>query len=289
MSSRLTKKSVVSVPCRSVRMPAVEPLALAPMARRPPIEHRQLGSGQPEQVGAVQQQGLRRKLLALAQVVAEAVRPRLEHRERLDVGVLLRGVGPPGANGTVMSWPASFAAFSTAAPPASTIRSASEIVEPDALNSCWIPSRVDKVVASSAGSLTAQPRCGSRRIRAPFAPPRMSVPRNDAADAHAARTSWGTDRPESRTVRLECGDVGVTDQLVVGRRHRVLPQLRLRHPRAEVARHRSHVAVQQLEPGLGERAGELLRVLEEVARHLLVRRVEPQREVGRQHRRTVLP
>ena len=32
----------------------------------------------------------------------------------------------PGVNGTFTSWPASFAAFSTAAPPPSTIRSASE-------------------------------------------------------------------------------------------------------------------------------------------------------------------
>ena len=79
----------------------------------------------------------------------------------------------------------------------------------------------------------------------------------------------------------------VVDQLVVDGRDRVLPQLRLRDPRAEVARDRAHVAVQQLEPGLGERVGELVRVLVEALRDRLVDRVQPQREVGRQHHRGV--
>ena len=57
--------------------------------------------------------------------------------------------------------------------------------------------------------------------------------------------------------------------------------------RAEVAGDRAHVAVGQLEPGAGERVGELVGVLEEAARDLLVDRVEAQRQVGRQHRRRV--
>ena len=80
----------------------------------------------------------------------------------------------PGANGTVISWPALRAACSTAAQPPRTIRSASETFRPawERLNACWISSRVPSTVASSAGSLTAQFRCGSSRIRAPLAPPR---------------------------------------------------------------------------------------------------------------------
>ena len=35
-------------------------------------------------------------------------------------------------------------------------------------------------------------------MRAPLAPPRMSVPRNEAADAQAVRTSSGPVRPEAR-------------------------------------------------------------------------------------------
>ena len=198
----------------------------------------------------------------------------------------------PGANGTVTSCPASLAAFSTAAHPPSTIRSASETFFPPdwpSLKSCWICSRTGSTSASSAGSLTSQSFCGSRRIRAPLAPPRLSVPRKLAADAHAVETSCATDRPESSSARLERGDVRVVDQLVVDGRNRVLPQLRLGDPRAEVARDRAHVAVQQLVPRLGERLGELLGVVEPAPGDRPVDRVEPQREVsGEHHRRAPL-
>ena len=39
-------------------------------------------------------------------------------------------------------------------------------------------------------------------MRAPFAPPRLSLPRNEDADAQAAETSWETVRPESRILPL---------------------------------------------------------------------------------------
>ena len=196
----------------------------------------------------------------------------------------------PGANGTVMSCPAFFAACSTAAHPPSTIRSASETCFPpdcERLKSCWICSRACSASASSAGSLTSQSFCGARRIRAPFAPPRLSVPRNDAADAQAVETSREMDSPEARILRLEGGDVRRPDQLVIDRGDGVLPQLRLRNPRAEVARDRPHVAVQQLVPGLGERVRELVRVLVEALRDRRVDRVHLQRQVRRQHHRRV--
>ena len=47
-------------------------------------------------------------------------------------------------------------------------------------------------------------------------------------------------------------------------RYRVLPQqFFIGHFRAEVARERAHVAVEQLEPGTGERVGQLIGVLQE--------------------------
>src|SRR3972149_1325390 len=68
----------------------------------------------------------------------------------------------------------------------------------------------------------------------------------------------------------------------------VLPQLRLRgNQRAEIAGAGPHVAVRQLEPRLGEGVSELIRVLVEAPRYLLVGRVCPQREVGGQHGRRV--
>ena len=93
MSSRLTKKSLVSdagpVGEHAVRRAA----GVGAEGAQAADQHRHLGRGQREQVGPVEQQRLGRQLLAGAQVVAEAVGPRLEHRERLDVGLLLRRVG----------------------------------------------------------------------------------------------------------------------------------------------------------------------------------------------------
>ena len=66
------------------------------------------------------------------------------------------------------------------------------------MNAFWIPSRTFSTLASSGGLLTAQSFCGARRMRAPLAPPRLSVPRNDDADAQAVETSCETDRPEAR-------------------------------------------------------------------------------------------
>ena len=66
------------------------------------------------------------------------------------------------------------------------------------LNSAWIPSRACSTVANSAGLLTSQSFCGESRMRAPLAPPRLSLSRNVDAEAHAVVTSWETDRPDAR-------------------------------------------------------------------------------------------
>jgi len=51
------------------------------------------------------------------------------------------------------------------------------------LKSLWIASSVCSTPASSAGWLTGQSFCGASRMRAPLAPPRLSLPRNVAAEA----------------------------------------------------------------------------------------------------------
>ena len=89
MSSRLTKKSLLNVPGRSVRTPCAEPPWLAPSARMPADQDGHLGRGQTQHEGALQQAVLQRQRLARANVVAEPVDRRLEHREGLDVGLLL--------------------------------------------------------------------------------------------------------------------------------------------------------------------------------------------------------
>ena len=126
--------------------------------------------------------------------------------------------------------------------------------------------------------MTSQSFCGARRMRAPFAPPRLSEPRNVDADAHAVETSWDTVRPDARIFALRSAMSALPDQRMIHRRDRVLPDQRLlRHERAEVARDRAHVAVRELEPGAGKRVRELVRMLVEAPRDLLVGRVEPQR------------
>src|SRR5208283_5381314 len=113
----------------------------------------------------------------------------------------------PGEKGIFTLCPALFAASSTAAHPPNTIRSASETFFPlfpldlfplecELLNSFWIASIFLRTFASAAGWFTSQSFCGARRIRAPFAPPRLSLPRNDAADAQAVVTSWEIDSPD---------------------------------------------------------------------------------------------
>ena len=73
-------------------------------------------------------------------------------------------------------------------------------------------------------------------MRAPFAPPRMSVPRKLAAEAQAVRTSSGTVSPESRISRLQLGNVAGVDQRMIDRGDRILPAQRFdRNFRADVA------------------------------------------------------
>src|SRR5437762_2405981 len=109
----------------------------------------------------------------------------------------------PGVKGTVTVLPAFLAACSMPAHPASTMRSARETcLPPDwlSLNERWMASSVLSTFASREGWLTAQSFWGARRMRAPFAPPRLSEPRKVEADAQAVVTSSETDRPEERTL-----------------------------------------------------------------------------------------
>ena len=140
-----------------------------------------------------------------------------------------------------------------------------------------MPSRVRSTVASCSGWLTSQPRCGSSRMRAPFAPPRLSLPRNDEAAAHAVDTSWDTGRPEARIWLFSAADVGRVDERMGDGWKWVLPdQVLGRDLRPEVAHFRAHVPVGQLEPGPGERVGELVGAGQEAPGDLLVDRVHAQ-------------
>src|SRR5271170_4032401 len=104
----------------------------------------------------------------------------------------------PGVKGTGTS-----AAFSTAAHPPSTMRSASDTFFPpvwEALNFFCTPSNALSTSLSCAGLFTFQFFWGARRMRAPLAPPRLSLPRKVEADAQAVDTNL---RSEEHTSELQ--------------------------------------------------------------------------------------
>ena len=189
-----------------------------------------------------------------------------------------------------MSCPAFFAACSTAAHPPRTMRSASETFVAAGL-------RAVEVLLDRLEGLQHRGQFG-RLVDLPVPLRRKADPRPVGPATHVGAAEGGRRRPRggdqlrdgqsrSEDLGLEGGDVRLPDQVVIDGGDGVLPQLRLRNPRAEEARDGAHVAVQQLVPRLGERVGELVRVLVEALGDRRVDRIQPQRQVGRQHHRGV--
>mmetsp|Transcript_24095 Transcript_24095/g.71720 ORF Transcript_24095/g.71720 Transcript_24095/m.71720 type:complete len:201 (+) Transcript_24095:296-898(+) len=170
MSSRVTKKLLSSFsPGASVSAPSFSPLRS--MARKP----------------------------ATSSAISFALRPSRCARSTSSLGVpLLRKPSVAGSSTlkdsesvcSCVASPRPVAtatcaplAFSTAAEPASTMKSAMLTPPISARTSSYLAI----TLASSAGRLIAQSFCGARRRRAPLAPPRKSVCRYVHADAHAVR------------------------------------------------------------------------------------------------------
>ena len=96
MSMRLTKKSLVSAPGRFVKTPWLGRAGGRVQRAQAADEHGHLRRAQRQPEGALDQQVLGGHMVPGAEVVAEAVRVRLEHGERFDVGLLLRRIRAPG-------------------------------------------------------------------------------------------------------------------------------------------------------------------------------------------------
>jgi hypothetical protein len=104
MSSRLTKKSLVSVPGRSVKTPCFDPPCWrrAPACRRPaPSSPARSASAAAPCRPAVPRP---RRVVAL-EVVAEPVGDRLQHGEAFGVGLLLGRIGAARRERHLTSWP----------------------------------------------------------------------------------------------------------------------------------------------------------------------------------------
>ncbi|OQC04170.1 MAG: hypothetical protein BWX79_02546 [Alphaproteobacteria bacterium ADurb.Bin100] len=202
MSTRFTKKSLLSRPSRSVKTPSRAPSTLAPSTRRPPTST--------VISGALSVSSCARSSSISSGATRKALRRQLRKpsacgsstaKEATSVCASVASVRP-GVNGTSTTWPAAAAADSTPALPASTIRSASDTCLPPvcaALNALRTPTSTARTRASCAGWFTAQSFCGARRMRAPLAPPRLSLPRKVEAEAQAVETSSGTLRPLAST------------------------------------------------------------------------------------------
>ena len=160
MSSRFTKKSLVNVPGRLVSTPTLDCGVFALRARRPPTSTVISGALR-----------VSRKARSTSRYSAGTSCPsprKLRNPSASGSSTANDSTSVwscdasvrPGAKGTCTLWPASFAAFSTAAHPPRTITSASETfflpLACASLNSFWIPSRVFSTFASSGGLLTAQ-------------------------------------------------------------------------------------------------------------------------------------
>ena len=202
MSSRFTKKSLVSA-SGSLGKDAVLGLSeVGVQDAHAANEHRHFGCGQRQQLRLVNQQRLGRYGVFALEVVAEAVRDRFEYGEGLHIGLLLRGVhasrrrrepSPRDRHSSPLARRLRNQPKRSGQPARPSCRQTAAL-----LNALWMPSRVFSTFASWAGWLTSQSFCGARRMRAPFAPPRLSEPRKVDADAQAVETSCETDSPEAR-------------------------------------------------------------------------------------------
>ena len=229
---------------------------------------------------------------ALAEVVAEPIRLRLQVAEGLGVGLLGRGVGAARGErhldgdarvrGGLLH--AGVAREDDQVGQGDLLAAGRGAVEglPDTLQGAQHRGELVGVIDLPAAlRLEADPRAVGAAALVAAAERRGRRPRggDELGDGQAG----GEDLP------LEPGDVVGADQFVVHRRHRVLPdQLLRRNLGAEVADPRAHVAVGQLEPGAGERVGEGLLVVLEAPGNRLVDRVEAQRQVGGEHPRLAL-
>jgi len=86
-------------------------------------------------------------------------------------------------------------------------------------------------------------------MRAPFAPPRLSVPRNVAADAHRRCDQLKDRKSGCEDLRFQGSNILLANEFVIRGRNGILPDQRLRgNERAKVSRNGSHIAVRQFKP-----------------------------------------
>jgi hypothetical protein len=265
MSSRFTKKSLVSVPGASGEDAVLGPSEVGVEHAHAADEHRHFRRGERQQLRLVDQQLLGRSRMPLRRSCGSR-QLRFQHGEGgLDVGLLLRGIGAAGVKGTVhvVARPSSRRFFHGGTAAQHDQVSQRNLLAAGLgrlLNSAGCFSSV--AAPWPVGRLVDFPVLLRSQANArPVGAAALVAAAEGGGGAQAVETSWETRgrRPGSSPSVRRCPGV---DQRVVtaepGPARATLWDLR-----AEVARARAHVAVGQLEPGLGEGIGELVGVLEE--------------------------
>ena len=204
MSSRFTKKSLVNVSGRLVKTPSSDCPTFAFRTRMPPTST-VISGAVSVSMCARSTSSSSAELVSVSEVVAEPVCGRFEHGKRVHVGLLLQRVRAPRREGNLHVVPGVLRSLLDGRAPAQNDHVSERDHLPAGLRAVEV--LLDLLqglqhLPSSAGLLTSQSFCGARRMRAPFAPPRLSVPRNVAADAQAVETSWEMDSPDARILPL---------------------------------------------------------------------------------------
>ena len=256
---------------------------------QPTDQHRHLRRGQRQQLRLVDQHLLRRESILGLEVVAETVRHRLQHRERLDVRLLLRRIHPARRERHFQIVPGRLRRLLDRGGPAQHDQVGQRHPLPVRLR------RVERRLhalkgrqdSREQGRLVGLPVLLRRQPEPPAVGPTTLVGSTERRCRRpCGRDQVGHRQPQRKDLGLQRPDARVVDQRVIDSRDRVLPQQFLgRHVLAQVARHWPHVAVHELEPGPREGVRELVRVLVEAARHRLVGRVGPHGDVRRRHHR----
>ena len=170
-----------------------------------------------EELRAVDHRFLRAHELAAAAIVAERVGARLERGEGGGVGLRLRRVHAARREGHLDQDARGLRRFLERRAAAQHDQVGERNLLADFF---WIISSVFSTLASCAGWFTSQSFCGARRMRAPFAPPRLSEPRKVEAEAQAVETSCGTVRPEARifafSAAMSFSPIGLWSSLGIG-------------------------------------------------------------------------
>ena len=101
------------------------------------------------------------------------------------------------------------------------------------------------------------------------------------------RNQFGNRDARSQNLGFQRSDVLIIDELMGNRWDRILPKLGFGNLWAQQASDRPHIAMRELVPSARKHIGEFGRIFKEPTRNLLVGRIHPQREIRRQHHRSM--